>query len=332
MKQQEIIVLSGPSGSGKSTYISKLPTARIISRDSLRCMYFGYTEETVHKYYTGNIYQTEKEITVIFDKIMSTAINSGESVIVDNTNLRASHINKWKVYNLPIKVLLFDTDKKTCIQRDQQRTRSVGKELIEKQFAEYKNLPNGLRQNGYKSGRYMGFNSLSWWPENPKIYNQPNNNIDPRTIKNNRYNTGKSDLPWCIICDLDGTLSLMDGRSPYDGAACGTDKVNESVASVLAAYSELQDHKIFLFSGRNSDNGGLEATKKWLGDNHIDYHLLSMRKPGDTRKDTIVKQEMFDRHIKDQYRVGFVLDDRDMMIDHWRNMGLDCFQVYYGSF
>jgi len=38
-----------------------------------------------------------------------------------------------------------------------------------------------------------------------------------------------------------------------------------------------------------------------------------MRPQGDMRKDSIVKRELFDAHICDQYNVLFVLDDRDQL-------------------
>jgi len=39
-----------------------------------------------------------------------------------------------------------------------------------------------------------------------------------------------------------------------------------------------------------------------------------MRAAGDMRKDLIVKRELFDRHIRDRYRIAFVLDDRDQVV------------------
>jgi len=338
MKQQEIIVLSAPSGSGKSTLVqelrNKITNVRIVSRDPLRNMFFGHTDKTIHNYYKGDISKTEKEINVIFDRLMDSAVKSGKSIIVDNTNLKASYINKWKKYKLPIRVLMLDVDAKTCIQRDQNRARTVGKDVIAKQFQQYRVLPKALRDGDYKTGRYMGFQSFSWWPEELANYTKDYSKglKDPRLDYSKRYNVKQpNDTPWCVICDLDGTLALMDGRSPYNGEDCNTDRVNNSVDACLALYREA-GYKIFLFSGRNSDNGGLEATERWLDINCTEYDVLAMRKPGDQRKDTIVKQEMFDEHINGKFKVGMVLDDRDMMIEHWRSIGVDCWQVYYGDF
>lgn len=135
-------------------------------------------------------------------------------------------------------------------------------------------------------------------------------------------------LEECYIFDLDGTLALINGRSPYDGKSCATDVCNEDLASLLRTL--YLNYKIFIFSGRNGNSA--EKTVEWLGKNDIPFHILDMRKDGDNRKDTVVKQEMYEFHIKDKYYVRGIFDDRDMMVKHWRDMGLPCYQVYYGDF
>lgn len=154
--------------------------------------------------------------------------------------------------------------------------------------------------------------------------------IDER-ITERRYNDTVTDKHSCIIVDLDGTLSMMNGRSPYKGQDCGSDVLNESVAIIMDMCNQI-NLKVFIFSGRNSDHGGKEATIEWLKNRGIMYEKLVMRKPKDLRKDSVVKGEMFDEHIRGKYSVLVVLDDRDMMVDYWRSIGLDCFQVYYGNF
>lgn len=62
-----------------------------------------------------------------------------------------------------------------------------------------------------------------------------------------------------------------------------------------------------------------------------DYEL-HMRPAGDRRRDSIVKAELFDRHVRDQYRVLVVLDDRKQVVEMWRSLGLTCLQVAEGDF
>jgi hypothetical protein len=57
-----------------------------------------------------------------------------------------------------------------------------------------------------------------------------------------------------------------------------------------------------------------------------------MRRSGDNRCDSIVKEEIYNDYIKDKYNVLAVFDDRDRVCDMWRRIGLLCLQVWYGSF
>jgi hypothetical protein len=72
---------------------------------------------------------------------------------------------------------------------------------------------------------------------------------------------------------------------------------------------------------------------RWLTQHNITFDLLELRKTDDGRMDAIVKKELFDMHIANKYFVEFVLDDRNQVVDLWRNeLGLTCFQVNYGDF
>jgi len=63
-----------------------------------------------------------------------------------------------------------------------------------------------------------------------------------------------------------------------------------------------------------------------------DDYTLFMRPDGDFRADNIVKQEIYDTHIKGKHDVLFVMDDRQQVVDMWRRNGLTCFQVAEGNF
>ena len=137
-------------------------------------------------------------------------------------------------------------------------------------------------------------------------------------------------LPKAIICDLDGTLALMNGRNPFDAAKCEEDLLNKPVANVLKNYRAL-GYTIILFSGRKDEHK--TQTINWLATHNINFDLLEMRQTADNRKDSLVKREMFEAHIQGKYYVEFVLDDRNQVVDLWRNdLGLSCWQVGYGDF
>jgi hypothetical protein len=57
-----------------------------------------------------------------------------------------------------------------------------------------------------------------------------------------------------------------------------------------------------------------------------------MRKHNDNRKDSIIKQEIYDNYIKDKYNVLFVYDDRNQVVNQWRKNKLKVFQVEDGNF
>lgn len=136
------------------------------------------------------------------------------------------------------------------------------------------------------------------------------------------------DLKPILICDLDGTLALHNGRSPYDMEKCETDLVNYSILNVI---TNMKCGVIFV-TGR--EDKWREKTVWWLTNQVVfpfDYKLF-MRETDDHREDSIIKQEIYDREIKGKYNVEFVLDDRNRVVDMWRRNGLTCLQVAEGDF
>lgn len=136
-------------------------------------------------------------------------------------------------------------------------------------------------------------------------------------------------LPLAIICDLDGTLAHLNGRSPYDASTCADDLLNEPVAHIVKTYAAV-GVKVILVSGRESKYR--KPTEHWLGTHEIPFEELHMRRTRDFRKDAIVKTEIYRGQIEPKYRVLFVLDDRNQVVDQWRKLGLTCLQVAPGDF
>ena len=134
-------------------------------------------------------------------------------------------------------------------------------------------------------------------------------------------------LPSAIICDLDGTLALHVARGPYETEKCESDEVNYPVLHILR--NTKADHVIFC-SGR--EDKFREQTENWLKGTGVLYSALLMRKTDDLRNDAIIKQEIYENEIKGKVNVLFVLDDRDRVVNMWRNQGLTCLQVDEGDF
>ncbi len=137
-------------------------------------------------------------------------------------------------------------------------------------------------------------------------------------------------LPDAVIFDIDGTIALNNGRSPYDYSKVGEDLVNEPIKELLLLYKK-SGKLIIIFSGR--DGVCAEATVDWLSRHEIPFDFLGMRDAGDKRKDNIVKRELFDKNVRGKYNISVVVDDRDRVVRSWRKeLGLTCLQVNYGDF
>lgn len=139
--------------------------------------------------------------------------------------------------------------------------------------------------------------------------------------------TPPKNKPRAILCDIDGTIAHMFERSPYDWHKVGTDNPDKMVIEILRRF----DNKtILLMSGR--DSVCRPETVEWLHKNKVPFHYLYMRDEEDTRKDSVIKRELFEKNIRDNFQVEFVLDDRNQVVDMWRSLGLKCLQVADGNF
>ena len=296
----KVLILKGLPASGKSTYAKELVAQggwKRVNKDDLRALLDN------SKWSRAN----EKFVLKTRDFIIIQSLADGFNVIVDDTNLDPKHeetirnLIKEQHYmkNIQIEVRYFDTSFEECIKRDTSRPSPVGKDVIMQMY-----------------NRYLK-------PE-PIIY------IPPK------------DKPKAIIVDIDGTLSHMTTRKgrPYDWHRVGEDAVDEIVADIVRNYyrmghedimEENEGLKVIILSGR--DGVCRPETEKWLKDNQIPYDYLFMRTANDNRKDNIVKQEIFEKEIRDNYQVLFVMDDRNQVVDMWRNeLGLKVLQVEEGNF
>ena len=54
-----------------------------------------------------------------------------------------------------------------------------------------------------------------------------------------------------------------------------------------------------------------------------------MRSSGDFRKDTIIKEELYNKHILNKYNILCVFDDRKSVVEMWKKLGLYVFDCNY---
>jgi len=137
-------------------------------------------------------------------------------------------------------------------------------------------------------------------------------------------------LPSAYIFDIDGTVALMNGRSPYKYDRVSEDLPNEPVVKILHL---IQDYwyKIIYVSWRpdNCKNDTLD----WLFNNaYVTLATsLHMRKTWDKRPDTEVKREILEELTKEYY-IEWVFEDRTRCVQMYRESGMTCFQVAEGNF
>jgi predicted kinase len=297
-KTPTLTLLIGCPASGKSTFAewqvrTESKTMRI-SRDEIRLSQFQEVLDATAESMISKI---------IYEQIKALLLN-GWNVILDNCHTKLEYIKQpitdfSEMANIEFK--LFDLPLEKLFIRNEKRQRKVPKKVIENMFYQLQ-----------KTKEKFDFKTIK------KI----NTNLE--------YCNQNAELPKAILCDLDGTLALMNGRNPFDASTCENDLLNEPVANVLKNYKKL-DYKIILVSGR--EDRFKEPTMRFLENHGIAYDDLIMRKTKDNRKDSIIKTEIYQEFIKEHYFVEFVLDDRNQVVDMWRKeLKLPCFQVFYGDF
>lgn len=297
-----LTITIGIPGSGKTTWAKeecrRRPGLIRANRDDLRfALFAAYVLDPAG----------EEIITAAQHAAIAAALKAGTSVIVDDTNLR------WKFRKQLHKLAAdcdaavvekpFDIDVNVAIKRDAARDRVVGEDVIRKM---YKAFVQDRRDAAAGKHVYV-----------PNV----DHNVTPYVPV--------SGTPKAIIVDVDGTLAKMDGRSPFDWSRVLEDKPNTPVIEAVKA-AAAAGYKIIVCSGRD---GVCKAdTEVWMQAHNVPYDHFFIRPVGDSRKDSIIKTEIFDAHIRGQYDVHYVLDDRNQVVDMWRALGIACFQVAPGDF
>ena len=144
-----------------------------------------------------------------------------------------------------------------------------------------------------------------------------------------------------VIFDLDGTLALIDKRRDistddkgkmdwskfFDPNNIQLDDPNTPVIQMTKLLSS--DYRIWILSGRS--DATQQATIDWLAKYDVHYDHLVMRPQNHLyMPDNQLKQIWLDSIGKDN--VAMVFDDRQQVVDMWRQNGLTTFQVADGDF
>lgn len=128
MNKQKIIFLKGLPASGKSTWSKQFcidnPDFVRINKDDIR-------EELGNPAFSSSF---EKTVLSIQRSRGLEILNSGKSLIVDDTNFAEKHEIYWtevaQNLDINIEIKFFDVPVEECIRRDKEREKSVGKIVI----------------------------------------------------------------------------------------------------------------------------------------------------------------------------------------------------------
>lgn len=298
----KVLILRGIQGSGKSTYAKKLVNKGgwlRVNKDDLRAMLFNSK-------YSG---KKEKAVLTIRDRIISNGLRYGYNVVVDDTNLNPIHTDRIEEVVSNQQYIDNNMNGEEAKPEDQV-TYEV--EIKDFEVTLDEAIKNDLKRE-HSVGETVIRDTWNKWI-------RPTLTLDL---------TPKDELESAAIWDLDGTLALLNGRDPYDASEAEYDLPNYPVIDALHRYQE-DGGKVIITSGR-SDKYEKE-TIAWLEKVNIKPDLLIMRKEGDVRKDSVVKKEMFIGHIYGKFNVEFVMDDRQQVVDGWRDLGLTVLQVADGRF
>lgn len=293
-------ITRGLPASGKTTWakawVAEDPASRArVNRDDFRAMMYDQPDYT---------WPQESAVTEASRNAARALLAAGRDVVADDMNLRPKYVREWVRFaaanGAGVEVTEFPISVEESIERDALRPQPVGAEVIRRMAEKYT-----------RKGHLQ--------PVPDEVFDEPS--VDA-------YEPEPGAAP-AVMVDIDGTLALHNGRSPYDLTRCGDDLPNQGVIDAVRA-AAANGMQVIYCSGR--EDSAREVTAAWLKAQVGVDGALHMRAANDKRKDSIVKRELFDQHIRGRYDVRYVLDDRQQVVDMWRALGLTVFQVAKGDF
>lgn len=294
---RKIILTVGVSGSGKTTWARHMCERNLdwvhISRDDLRATVFALNKPQDYKFNREN----EDLIVKTQAEVVKTLFDNGKQVIIiGDTNLKSNVLAFWHKFAKELGVGCVEQVFDVPLKELKKRNLSRGDKAV----------PEKVIIGQYRLFReYLG-----------KPFYFP-------------YET----LPKAVIFDIDGTLVDNNHRSPYDMSKIMDDKIKPMTVELLRMF-QAKGYAIITCSGRpmGVDNKVYKETLRYLGEHDIIPEKHFQRAQHDFRSDDVVKEEIFFKHIAPFYNVKLAVDDRDQVVDMYRSIGVECWQVNYGDF
>ena len=143
-----------------------------------------------------------------------------------------------------------------------------------------------------------------------------------------------------IIFDVDGTIADVEHRrhfvsqKPADWKSFREqtkfDTPVEWVCDIAKRFIAQGDNVAF-FSARNESERSIteKQISEWIGEGH---QGLFLRPDGDFRRDDEFKSDLADKFEEVGGKIDIVFDDRNQVVDMWRQRGTTVVQVADGDF
>lgn len=324
----KVIILRGISGSGKSTFALEKEREgyKVISRDRIRLELLGNKEELKRYFASGLDFQLENYVTKTELKRLAQYLSKGLNIIIDNTNLKKKYLQDYidviASFQIPRENVTLKTlqcSLEDAIERDSKREMVVGEEVIRKQWSNFLSAGFSL-DSFFDDGKWITKKKYQWY--------------FPEFIVEKYDQEKVVGKPSCVLVDLDGTSSIRTiipfptphMRDFYGYRECVTDKPNYFIKTILKSLITSDDgvDTIIFFSGRQQ--AARKETVDFIEQKleiSVDKFQLFMRFEDDYRADDIVKYEMFNEYIRNNYYVVGVFDDRDKVCAMWEELGVN---------
>jgi predicted kinase len=281
---------SGKSSWAREKIANSLRRIGHINNDNIRNNYYSIAGHRNWSPTVENYVRESREIAIRDNARMQ------QDIIIDNTHMNPrtyqQTVDLCKSLGYQVEIVDFrHVSVEECVLRDSQRTghEQVGEAVIRRMYKQY-----GLLRN-----------------KTPL----PRPQLNPH-------------LPTAIIVDIDGTLAEMTDRGPYDEHLVFQDQPRQHVVVTVDALRLAIRAKILVMSGR-SENCRAE-TDRWLQEVCMmpaGSYELWMRPADDRRRDSLVKLELYEKYVKDQYAVLAVFDDRHQVVEEcWDKLDLPVFR------
>ena len=201
---KKLFIYVGPPCSGKTTaaneYRKCIDAETVIgNRDTIRYEIGNGKYDQDH----------EADVTRIENERVEKAMQEGKTVILDDTNLNPKYIQPWydmaEKYGYEVETVKFYVPYAEAMKRSKARKAAGGlyipKDVMEHFYKRYykEEFEEELRDYRLKK-------PMAEWADN---------------------------LPSCVICDLDGTLAMHDGRMPFEWNRIHEDKIDSRLALLL---------------------------------------------------------------------------------------------------